>query len=59
MISETDLDETFPESQFLRMGLPIYGQFMEQSGKRIPDAWYVKLTFSSIVTFYLTKTENR
>ena len=32
---------------------------LEQSGSRIPDAWSVKLTFSLIVTFYLTKTENR
>ena len=37
-------------------------QFManlEQSGSRIPDAESVKLRFSSIVIFYLTKTENR
>ena len=37
-------------------------QFManlKQSGTRIPDAWSVKLTFLLIITFYLTKTENR
>ena len=37
-------------------------QFMvnlEQSGNRIPHAQSVKLTFSLIVTFYLTKVENR
>ena len=36
-------------------------QFMtnvEQSRSRIPDAWSVKFTFSLIVTFYLSKTEN-
>ena len=32
---------------------------LEQSGSRIPDAQTVKLIFSLIVTFYLTKTENR
>ena len=37
---------------------PIYDQF-EQSGSRIPDVESVKLIFSSIVTFYLTKTKNR
>ena len=31
---------------------------LEQSGSRIPDAYSVKLT-SSIVTFYLTKTDDR
>ena len=44
---------------FFKDGFTNYGQFMEQSGKQIPDAWYVKLTFSSVVTFNLTKTENR
>ena len=37
-------------------------QFManlEQSGSRIPDAESVKFIFSLIVTFYITKTENR
>ena len=37
-------------------------QFManlEQSGSRIPDSWSIKLTFSLIIIFYLTKTENR
>ena len=33
-------------------------QFSEQSGSRIPDSQPVKLIFSLIVTFYLTKTEN-
>ena len=37
---------------------PIYGQFGE-SRSRIPDAWFVKFTFSLIVIFYLTKTESR
>ena len=32
---------------------------LEQSGNQIPDAWFVKLMFSLIVTLYLTKTENR
>ena len=39
-----------------------YNQFtanLEQSRNRIPDASSVKLIFSSTVTFYLTKTENR
>ena len=31
---------------------------LEQSGSRIPDAYSVKLIFSSIVTFYLTKTDD-
>ena len=31
----------------------------EQFGSRSPVAWSVKLTFSSVVTFYLTKTENK
>ena len=31
----------------------------EQSGSHIPDAQSVKLIFSLIVTFYLTKTESR
>ena len=37
-------------------------QFManlEQSGSQIPDAESAKLMFSLIVTFYLTKSENR
>ena len=37
-------------------------QFManlDQSGSRIPDAQPVEVIFSSTVTFYLTKTENR
>ena len=40
----------------------LFVQFMvnlEQSGSRIYDAWSLKLTFSLIVTFHLTKTENR
>ena len=32
---------------------------LEQSGSRIPDAEFVKLTFSLTVTFYLMKTEDR
>ena len=36
----------------------IYGK-LEQSGSWIPDALSIKLIFSLIVTFYLTKTENR
>ena len=31
---------------------------LDQPKSWIPDAWSVKVTFSSIVTFYLTKTEN-
>ena len=37
-------------------------QFMtnlQPSGSRIPDAWSLQLTFSLIVTFYVTKLENR
>ena len=47
--------------QQIKTSLLIF-QFManlKQSGSRIPDAWSVKLTFSLIVIFYLTKTENR
>ena len=39
-----------------------FSQFManlEQSGSRIPDVESAKLMFLLIVTFYLTKTENR
>ena len=32
---------------------------LEQSGNRIPDIYSSKFTFSLIVTFYLTKNENR
>ena len=32
---------------------------LEQSGSRIPEAQPVKLIFSLIATFYLTKTENK
>ena len=32
---------------------------LQQSGSRISNAWSVKLTFSLMVTFYLTKRENR
>ena len=32
---------------------------LEQSGSRIPDSWSVKLTFSLIVSFYLTKAKRR
>ena len=43
------------------MSLPFF-QFianLEQFRRRIPEAQSAKLIFSSIVTFYLTKTENR
>ena len=43
-------------------GVIVFFEFManlEQSGSRIPDAQSGKLTFSLIVTFYLTTTENR
>ena len=32
---------------------------LEQSGDRIPDTEAAKIIFSVIVTFFLTKTENR
>ena len=32
---------------------------VKQSGSRIPDAYPVKTLFLLIVTFYLSKTENR
>ena len=32
---------------------------LEHFGSRIPDAYPKKLKFSLIVTFYLSKTENR
>ena len=32
---------------------------LEQSGGRIPDTESAKVMFSVIVTFFLTKTENR
>ena len=32
---------------------------LQPSGSRIPDAWSIKSTFPLIVTFYLTKPENR
>ena len=41
---------------------PSFLRFManlEQTGGRILDAQYVKLTFSLKITFYLTNTENR
>ena len=31
----------------------------QPSGSWIPDAWSINLTFSLIVTFYLTSTENK
>ena len=37
---------------------PNYGQF-EQSGSRMLDVYSVKLTFSLIVFFYLTKTKSK
>ena len=30
-----------------------------QPNRRIPDAWFIKLTFSLTITLYLTKTEDR
>ena len=32
---------------------------LELFGSRIPDAWSIKLIFLLIITFYLTKAENR
>ena len=32
---------------------------LQPSGSLISDAWSIKLIFSLIVTFYLTKTQNR
>ena len=32
---------------------------LEQFGSQIPDARSVKVTFALIVTFYITKTENK
>ena len=43
------------------MSLPFF-QFtanLEQSGSQVPNVESVKLIFSLITTFYLTKTENR
>ena len=40
----------------------LFSQFianLKQSRKQIPNAWYIKLTFSLKIIFYLTKTENR
>ena len=37
-------------------------QFMaslQPSGSRIPDAWFIKLTFELTITIYLAKPENR
>ena len=42
-----------------KLGRHCHFSHLEQYGSRIPDAWSVKFTFSSTVTFYLTKTENR
>ena len=36
----------------------VFGQF-GATGSQIPEAWFVKFTFSLIVTFYFRKTENR
>ena len=39
-----------------------FGQFLanlQQRGSRIPDALSIKLTFSLIVTFYLTEDKSR
>ena len=45
----------------ITMSLSFFKQLanLEQSGIWIPHAQFVKLMFSLIVTFYLTKTENR
>ena len=32
---------------------------LQPSGSRILDAWFIKFTFSLIVTIYLTKLENK
>ena len=32
---------------------------LQPSRRRIPEAWFIKLTFLLIVTFYLTDPENR
>ena len=47
--------------QTVVMSLPFFQikSNLEQSGGRISDAQSVKLIFSIIVTFYLTKTEKR
>ena len=36
---------------------PIFDH-LQQFETPIPDAWYIKLTFSLMVTFYFTKTEH-
>ena len=48
--------------QKIVMPLPffdLWSIYAPQSEKCISDAWYVKVTFSLVVTFHLTKTENR
>ena len=51
-------DNVMSENCDLIAILPIYGQ-LEQFECRIPDIESIKHVFSLIVTFYLTKTENR
>ena len=49
-------------SKNLTMTSLLFFQFMvnlEPFGSWIPDAWFVKLIFSIIGTFYLPKTENK
>ena len=46
--------QTFTSLSFFR-----FMANLEQSGSRIPDALPVKFTSSLLVTFYLTRTENR
>ena len=47
-------DYGMPENCDIIVIFPFYGQFGV-----IPDAWPVKLIFSSIGTFYHKKTENK
>ena len=41
------------------LSFSLYMANVEQSGRRIPDAWSVKLRFSLTVAFYLTETKTR
>ena len=57
----TSKNLTITSCQLIVLSLSFF-QFMvnlELSGSRVSDAYSVKLTFSSKVTFYVTKTENR
>ena len=51
-------DDAISVNRDLILIFPIYGKF-GATGSRIPDTWSVKHTFSLIVPFYVTKTENR